>query len=115
MDRSGLIFVSQVSNAGTGIMKPALGVTPEEYKFITTTNFESAFHLCQLAHPLLKASGRGTIVFNSSIAGLVGIDMFCLYAATKGLPSSISRQFIEQVPCNKLFSRSCILLLLQEH
>ncbi|URE40557.1 Tropinone reductase [Musa troglodytarum] len=80
-----------VSNAGTGIMKPALGVTPEEYKFITTTNFESAFHLCQLAHPLLKASGRGTIVFNSSVAGLVGIDMFCLYAATKGALNQLTR------------------------
>ncbi|CAL9085494.1 unnamed protein product [Musa acuminata var. zebrina] len=80
-----------VSNAGTGIMKPALGVTPEEYKFITTTNFESAFHLCQLAHPLLKASGRGTIVFNSSIAGLVGIDMFCLYAATKGALNQLTK------------------------
>ncbi|CAL9169054.1 unnamed protein product [Musa hybrid cultivar] len=80
-----------VSNAGTGIMKPALGVTPEEYKFITTTNFESAFHLCQLAHPLLKASGRGTIVFNSSIAGMVGIDMFCLYAATKGALNQLTK------------------------
>ncbi|RWW52744.1 hypothetical protein BHE74_00040821 [Ensete ventricosum] len=80
-----------VSNAGTGIMKPAVGVTPEEYKFITTTNFESAFHLCQLAHPLLKASGRGTIVFNSSIAGMVGIDMFCLYAATKGALNQLTK------------------------
>lgn len=25
--------------------------------------FESVYHLCQLAHPLLKASGAGRIVF----------------------------------------------------
>jgi len=48
------------------------------------TNFESAFHLSQLAHPLLKASGRGTIVFISSIAGLVGLPGLSVYAASKG-------------------------------
>ncbi|CAL9097366.1 unnamed protein product [Musa acuminata var. zebrina] len=80
-----------VSNAGTGSMKPVMAVTLEEYKFVTGTNFDSAFHLCQLAHPLLKATGRGTIVFNSSIAGMVGIDNFSVYAMTKGAMNQLTK------------------------
>ncbi|CAL9043774.1 unnamed protein product [Musa banksii] len=38
-----------------------------------STNLDSAFHLSQLAHPLLEASGRGSIVFISSVAAIVGI------------------------------------------
>jgi len=48
------------------------------------TNFESAFHLSQLAHPLLKASGAGSIVFISSIAGIFAFPNASLYSATKG-------------------------------
>jgi NAD(P)-dependent dehydrogenase (short-subunit alcohol dehydrogenase family) len=33
------------------------------------TNLESAFGLCQLVHPVIKASGGGSIIFNSSVAG----------------------------------------------
>lgn len=34
-----------------------------------STNLESAFHLCQLCYPLLKASGDGCVLFDSSVAG----------------------------------------------
>jgi len=44
----------------------------------------SGYHLCQLAHPLLKQSGYGSIVFTSSIAGLKAIPTLSVYAATKG-------------------------------
>lgn len=49
-----------------------------------TTNLESAYHMCQLAHPLLKASGIGSIVFISSVAGVVALNSGTIYAATKG-------------------------------
>jgi Tropinone reductase 1 len=49
-----------------------------------TTNFESTFHLCQLAYPLLKASGMGSIVFISSVSGVVSIGSGSIYAASKG-------------------------------
>ncbi|KOM38068.1 hypothetical protein LR48_Vigan03g145000 [Vigna angularis] len=48
------------------------------------TNFEACFHLCQLAHPLLKASGYGNIVFISSISGLKAFPLCTAYAASKG-------------------------------
>lgn len=74
----------QINNAGTSISKTALEYTEEDYGFVMSTNLESAFHLSQLAHPLLKASGVGRIVFISSIAGLVGIPEESVYGSTKG-------------------------------
>ncbi|KAJ8505499.1 hypothetical protein OPV22_006385 [Ensete ventricosum] len=81
-----------VNNAGATIWKPATEQTPEDYKFVMSTNLESAFHLSQLAHPLLKASGSGSsIVFISSVVGSVGYDGFCLYSATKGAMNQLAR------------------------
>lgn len=49
-----------------------------------STNFESAFNLAQLAHPLLKASGDGIVIFNSSVSGgPTAMSSGSLYAATK--------------------------------
>lgn len=81
---------SQVNNAATVRLKNCLNYNMEDYSTITTTNLESPYHLCQLSHPLLKASGNGSIVFISSIAGEVALPMISLYAATKGmlLPNS---------------------------
>ncbi|KAF5182606.1 Tropinone reductase-like protein [Thalictrum thalictroides] len=56
-----------------------------------TTNFEAAYHFCQLAYPLLKASGNGSIVFISSIAGVSGFDAGSVYAATKGAINQVTK------------------------
>ncbi|KAI5321877.1 hypothetical protein L3X38_030949 [Prunus dulcis] len=48
-----------------------------------STNLESAYHFSQLAHPLLKASGAGNIIFMSSVAGVVSLGTASIYAATK--------------------------------
>jgi hypothetical protein len=59
-----------VNNVGTNIRKPTVAFTPEELDLILSTNLRSAYHLCQLCHPLLKAAGGGaSVVFNSSVAG----------------------------------------------
>ncbi|KAJ4869727.1 Tropinone reductase-like protein [Raphanus sativus] len=67
-----------VSNVGTGVVKPTIECTSEEFSFIMATNLESAFHLAQLAHPLLKASGSGNIVLMSSVAGVTYINFLTL-------------------------------------
>jgi len=56
-----------VNNVGTNIRVPTLEYTTDNLRQIMTANVESAFGLCQLMHPLLKAS-RGAIVNVSSIA-----------------------------------------------
>ncbi|KAM0934422.1 putative oxidoreductase [Dioscorea sansibarensis] len=95
MERISNIFDGKLSilvnNVGTGFLKPTVDCTAEEFSFIMSTNFESAFHLCQLAHPLLKASGSGSIIFISSIAGLAGGLPISLYATSKGALNQFTR------------------------
>nr|KAJ0184899.1 hypothetical protein LSAT_V11C900482880 [Lactuca sativa] len=57
-----------INNVGTNIVRPSLEYTAEEYSLIMATNLESCYHISQLSHPLLKASGFGSIVFISSVA-----------------------------------------------
>ncbi|XP_074592546.1 tropinone reductase homolog At5g06060-like [Curcuma longa] len=80
-----------VNNAAFGSIKPVLEVTQEEYQHTMNTNLEAGFHLSQLAHPLLKASGRGNIVFVSSIAGLLGYSSVSVYGASKGAMNQLTR------------------------
>lgn len=111
MNNEVCVVCMQVNNAGSAIWKPATEQTPEDYKFVMSTNLESAFHLSQLAHPLLKASGSGSsIVFISSVVGLVGFDGICLYSATKGTRRARrSTSFLKQA-INRL--HHCCLCLL---
>lgn len=74
----------QVNNAGTTIPKEATEFTMEDFSTIMTTNFESAYHLSQLAYPLLKASGNGNIIFISSVTGVIAVPLCSIYASTKG-------------------------------
>ncbi|MED6192568.1 hypothetical protein PIB30_011363 [Stylosanthes scabra] len=56
-----------------------------------TVNFESGFHLSQLAYPLLKASGTGSIVFISSVAGVTGLGTGSVYAASKAAINQLTK------------------------
>ncbi|XP_076958254.1 tropinone reductase homolog At5g06060-like [Bidens hawaiensis] len=80
-----------INNVGTNIRKPTTEYTAEEYSTLMTTNLDSAYHLCQLAHPLLKASGVGSIVFISSVAGLVHLFSGSVYGATKGAINQLAK------------------------
>jgi len=73
-----------VNNVGTNVRKKTVEFTAEEYSFLLGTNLESAFNMCQLCHPLLKASGAGSVVMNSSVAGVVSIRTGSVYGMTKG-------------------------------
>ncbi|OAY76582.1 Tropinone reductase [Ananas comosus] len=77
-------LMKKVNNVGTLIVKPTTEYTEEDTAHIWATNFESGYHLSQLSHPLLKESGRGSIVFTSSVAGIVAVPYRTPYAATKG-------------------------------
>ncbi|CAI0470638.1 unnamed protein product [Linum tenue] len=74
-----------VNNAASIVMKSCLDHTSEDYSSVVGTNLESPYHLCQLGHPLLKASEQGSVVFISSVAGLVSLPMVSVYSATKGI------------------------------
>ncbi|CAN1275447.1 Tropinone reductase homolog [Linum perenne] len=86
-----------VNNAATIVMKRCVDHTSEDYATVVGSNLESPYHLCQLAHPLLKASEKGSIVFISSVAGLVSMPMTSIYAATKGFEGLLKQMPIKRV------------------
>ncbi|XP_009343858.2 tropinone reductase homolog At5g06060 [Pyrus x bretschneideri] len=80
-----------VNNVGTNIRKPTTEYASEEYSLLMATNLESTYHLSQLAHPLLKASGRGSIVFISSVAGVASIASGSIYGASKAAINHLTK------------------------
>ena len=74
-----------MNNVGTNIWKQTLDFTEEDFSFLLSTNLESAYHMSQLAYPLVKASEAASIVFISSIVGVVSISVGSIYGATKGI------------------------------
>ncbi|CAN4098072.1 unnamed protein product [Withania somnifera] len=72
-----------INNVGTNIWKHTIDYTAEDYAHMMATNLESSFYFSQLAHPLLKSSGAGSIVFTASVAGLVQVSGTTIYGATK--------------------------------
>ncbi|PKI66505.1 tropinone reductase homolog At5g06060-like isoform X2 [Punica granatum] len=96
-----------VNNAGTNITKATTEYTAEEFAIIMNTNFESAYHLCQLAHPKLKASGAGSIVFVSSISGVISSPAGSIYSATKGAMNQLAKNLAcewakDNIRCNSV-------------
>ncbi|XP_078175452.1 tropinone reductase homolog At5g06060-like [Carex rostrata] len=84
------ILVNNAGGIGPGWI-PVTQYTSEEYSNLMATNFDSCFHLTQLAHPFLKASGRGSVVFISSIAGSQGFPGSVVYSSTKGAMNQLAR------------------------
>ncbi|ESW04029.1 hypothetical protein PHAVU_011G061300 [Phaseolus vulgaris] len=80
-----------VNNVGTNIKKQTVDFTEEDFSFLINTNLESAYHISQLAHPLLKASEAASIVFISSVAGEVSVNIGSIYGATKGAINQLTR------------------------
>ncbi|XP_047162498.1 tropinone reductase-like [Vigna umbellata] len=81
-----------VNNVGTNIPKQTLELTAKDFAFLINTNLESCFHLSQLAHPLLKASEAASIIFMSSVAGVVATNLVSIiYSATKGAINQVTK------------------------
>ncbi|RZC93601.1 hypothetical protein C5167_007645 [Papaver somniferum] len=96
-----------VNNVGTNIRKPSVEYTAEEYSKLMSTNLESCYHLCQLAHPLLKSSGMGSIVFISSVAGVAALATGSIYGATKGAMNQLAKSLAcewakDHIRCNSV-------------
>ncbi|KAL9426218.1 hypothetical protein AB3S75_033068 [Citrus x aurantiifolia] len=80
-----------VNNAAVAVPKEALDTTAEDMSTLRSTNFESVFHLSKLAHPLLKASGNGIIVFISSVAGVTAAPLTPLYGPYNGAMNQLTK------------------------
>ncbi|MCL7022762.1 hypothetical protein MKW94_025782 [Papaver nudicaule] len=82
-----------VNSAAAYVFKDTLDFTAEDHSNIMATTFDSSFHFSTLAHPLLKASGSGNIVFISSVAGVVALPMLSNYSACKGAINQLTKSF----------------------
>ncbi|KAM7526382.1 hypothetical protein LguiA_016284 [Lonicera macranthoides] len=80
-----------VNNAGICTPKETTEFSEADCSAVMGTNFGASYHLCQLAHPLLKASKRGSIVFNSSVAGVIALPYVSIYAASKGAINQVTK------------------------
>ncbi|XP_059660800.1 tropinone reductase homolog At2g29260, chloroplastic-like [Cornus florida] len=80
-----------INNVGTNIRKPMVEFTAQEFSTLLATNFESVFHMCQLAYPFLKASGAGSVVFTSSVSGFVSLKSMSVQGATKGAINQLTK------------------------
>ncbi|KAH7514487.1 hypothetical protein FEM48_Zijuj11G0094700 [Ziziphus jujuba var. spinosa] len=85
-----------VNNAATVTLKDAKEYTHEDFVTIMETNVESPYHLSQISHPLLKASGAASIVFISSIAGLIALPKLSIYAASKGAINQLTKNLASE-------------------
>lgn len=76
-----------VNNAGTTkfVAHPDLdGLSGQDFLDIYAINVVGSYQMIRAAAPLLKASGAGTVVNVSSIAGVMGTGSSIAYAASKG-------------------------------
>jgi Tropinone reductase 1 len=88
-----------VNNVGTNIRKKTPEYSAEEVDFLMNTNLLSAYHLCQLAFPLLKASGGGNVINVASVAGLVHVRSGSVYGMTKAAMVQLTRNLaVEWAP-----------------
>ena len=80
-----------VNNVGMNIRKKAMEYSEEEIRQIMDTNLYSAFSLAREAHPLMKRSGRASLVNISSVAGLAHIRTGVVYGMTKAAMVQMTR------------------------
>ena len=72
-----------VNNAGVGVLKPMLELTPEDWRRMVDVNFNALFHVTRAVLPGMLQRGAGHIVNIGSIAGRSAFTGGTCYAATK--------------------------------
>jgi 3-hydroxy acid dehydrogenase / malonic semialdehyde reductase len=72
-----------VHNAGVGVLKPLLELTPDEWHRMMDVNVNALFHVTRAVLPGMVARGRGHVVIIGSIAGRSAFVGGAGYATTK--------------------------------
>ena len=89
-----------VNNAGgTRFMAPIVGLRPDGWDKAMALNLDAVFHATQLAAQKMVASGGGSIIQISSVAGIIGTQGLSFYSAAKGgvrlLSQSVAKELAE--------------------
>jgi 3-oxoacyl-[acyl-carrier protein] reductase len=86
-----------VNNAGVGVMKPFVDLTPEEWQLMMDVNLNSVYHVTQTVLPGMIQRGRGHVVIIGSISGKSGFAGGAGYAATKFAVSGFAESLMLEV------------------
>ena len=89
-----------VNNAGgTRFMAPIVTLRPEGWDKAMALNLDAVFHATQLGAQKMVASGGGSIIQISSVAGIMGTPGLSFYSAAKGgvrlLSQSVAKELAE--------------------
>src|SRR5689334_18558327 len=72
-----------VNNAGIHVKKSAIDLTPEEFHSVLQTHLVAAFAITRAALPAMIERRHGSILFNASMASLIGLPLVTAYSAAK--------------------------------
>jgi NADP-dependent 3-hydroxy acid dehydrogenase YdfG len=72
-----------VNNAGVGVLKPFVELTPDEWQIMMDVNLNAVYHVTRALLPGMLQRGRGHVIIIGSISGKTGFAGGTGYAATK--------------------------------
>jgi NAD(P)-dependent dehydrogenase (short-subunit alcohol dehydrogenase family) len=81
-----------VNNAGIAIFKPILEVTYEDWQRVLAVNLTGPFLCTQVAAPLMRDTGGGSIVNITSISGLRASTLRTAYGTSKAGLAHLTKQ-----------------------
>ena len=95
------------ANAGIGEAGNAIDLTIEQWNRMIAINLTSVWLSCKYALPHMIAAGGGSIVNQSSLAGLIGVPSLPHYAAAKAGVIGLTRQIAveygpKKIRCNAI-------------
>jgi NAD(P)-dependent dehydrogenase (short-subunit alcohol dehydrogenase family) len=98
-----------VNNAGVVAAKSIEETTLDEWRQVNAVNVEGTFLGCKHAIPHLRASGGGSIINLSSVAGITAAPMMAAYSASKGAVRALTKTVAielarkgDQIRCNSI-------------
>jgi tropinone reductase I len=80
-----------VNNVGTNVRKKMVEYTEEEYRQLFETNLFSMTEITRLSYPLLKKSGKSSVVNIASVAGSFDLQTGPPYGMTKAAIIQLSK------------------------
>ncbi len=72
-----------VNNVGTNVRKKLIEYSETEYRALFETNLFSLTEMARLLHPMLKKSGKGSMINIASVAGSIDVQSGPPYGMTK--------------------------------
>src|SRR5438105_4325311 len=86
-----------VNNAGMGVLKPFIELTPDEWEVMVDLNVNALYHATRALLPGMLERGRGHIVLIGSIAGRSAFIGGSCYASTKAFVTAFGESLMLEV------------------